>query len=366
MKKQEYPHQIKSKYRRMRIFSITLIFLIVTVSSMAQDQCAVALNEAQDKYEIGRLYEIPEILNECLENGFSKEQKITAYRLLTLTYLFLNYYDEADESYLELLKLSPEYNINDELDPQEIINHHEKFTTKPIYYLTLGKLGLNVSYANVLVDYSLTSSNNNSETYSTVLGFHAGFGGEMVLYQNLHLSGEFMFSNKKIHLTDTHWDFYTTNMDIAQTQVEMPIMLKYNFRLGKVNPFVEGGASPSFTYNSTLQNITGVYTDFTDNGEIVQPRPDISTTKLTQSFNYSAVLGGGINYKIGLNYLVFEVRYSMEMMNATKREDRWREDFTEARELKFPTGYVQDDFKLNNLSFFIGFVKPLYKPRKIK
>ena len=140
----------------MRIFSIILIFLFVALSSVAQDQCAVALNEAEDRYETGRLYEIPELLNACLESGFTKEQKITAYRLLTLTYLYLNYYEEADKSYLELLKLSPEYDINDELDPMEIINHHDKFTTKPIYYLTLGKFGLNVSYANVLTDYSIS------------------------------------------------------------------------------------------------------------------------------------------------------------------------------------------------------------------
>jgi hypothetical protein len=107
-----------------------------------------------------------------------------------------------------------------------------------------------------------------------------------------------------------------------------------------------------------------------DNGDLeefpVQPRPEISTAKLTNALNYSAVIGGGINYKIGLNYISFEVRYSMEMLNVTKENDRWREDFTEARDLKFPMGHVGDDYKLSNLSFFVGFVKPLYKPRKIK
>jgi hypothetical protein len=310
------------------------------------------------------------MINSCIKDGFSKEQKITAYRLLTLTYLYLNYYEEADKSYLELLKLSPEYNINDELDPMEIINHHDKFTTKPLFYLTLGKFGVNVSYASVLMDYSISRSQNGSDKYSTVLGFHAGFGAEMVIYQNLHLAGEFMVTNQKIHLNDMHWDFYSTNMDISHTKVEIPILLKYNFLLDKVNPFIQAGVSPSYMFNSSIQNIEGAYLAPGDNGDLeefpVQPRPEISTAKLTNALNYSAVIGGGINYKIGLNYISFEVRYSMEMLNVTKENDRWREDFTEARDLKFPMGHVGDDYKLSNLSFFVGFVKPLYKPRKIK
>ena len=77
-------------------------------------------------------------------------------------------------------------------------------------------------------------------------------------------------------------------------------------------------------------------------------------------------MGGGINYKIGLNYIVFEARYSLGMLNVTNTKNRWREDIIEGRELKFPSGHVDDDYKINNLSFFVGFVKPLYKPRKIK
>jgi hypothetical protein len=356
----------------MRNFFYILIFTFLTIPVVAQDQCTIALNEAEDKYETGRLYEIPEMVNSCIEAGFTKEQKTRAYRLLTLTYLFLNYYEEADKAYLELLKLSPEYDVNDELDPMEIINHHDKFTTKPIFYLTLGKAGVNVSYANVLVDYSITNSMDRSDRYSTVLGFHAGFGAEMVIYQDLHLYGEFMITSKKIHLTDTHWDFYTTNMDLTRTEVEIPVLLKYNFFLGKANPFVEGGISPSYMYHSSIRNIEGNYLVLENPGDTepeefpVQPRPEITTTELNKKINYSAILGAGVNYKIGLNYLVFEARYSMGMLNTIKSEERWGLSSAEVRDLKFPTGHVYDDLKLNNLSFFIGFVKPLYKPRKIK
>lgn len=346
------------------IFFIPLIF-ISAISSFAQDQCAVALSDAEDKYDQGKLYDIPEMIQSCLEGGFSKEEKVRAYRLLTLTYLFLDYYQEADSSYLKLLKLAPEHNINDELDPMEIINHHGKFTTKPIYYVTMGKLGFNFSQATILLDYSLSRSDNNSKRYSSIVGFHAGFGGERVIYNNLHISGEFFLSRKILHLSDTHWDFYTTNMDINHTEIEIPISLKYYFPTGRINPFALGGVSPSMLIESNIQNIEGAYIK-SDEAFPVQPRPEIGTSKFKNTFNYSLFVGGGINYKIGLNYISFEARYSMGMMNVTNTENRWREDFVEGRDLKFPSGHVDDDFKINNLSFFMGFVKPLYKPRKIK
>lgn len=357
----------------MRIYLPCLILLFFTTANsvFAQDQCEIALSEAEDQYEQGKLYEIPGLIKSCIESGFTKEEKVRAYRLLTLTYLFLDYHGKADSTYLELLKLSPEFETNEELDPMEIISHDDKFTTKPIYYLTLAKIGVNFSYANVLLDYSISQSMDNSDKYGSLVGFNIGVGGEMVVYKNFHLGAELFFSRKNLHLTDTHWDFYTTNMDIIHNELELPIMLKYNFFRGKVNPFVSAGVSPSFLVESTVQNIEGVYRVSGVEGEPdeefpVQPRPEIGTTKMKNRFNYSFLLGAGINYKIGLNYFVLEARYSKGMLNVTDEKKRWREDLPEARDLKFPTGHVDDDFKLNNISFFIGFVRPLYKPRKIK
>jgi hypothetical protein len=331
----------------------------------AQDQCAITLNEAEDQYEQGRLYEVPDLLKSCLENGFSQEEKIRAYRLLTLSYLFLDYYAQADSAYLNLLKLSPEYETNEELDPMEIINHHQKFTTRPIYYLTIGKLGINFSTANVLLDYSISQSANNDAKYSTVLGFHAGFGGEMVVYENLHVSGEFFLSRNSIRLSDSHWDFYKTNLDINHTAIELPIMLKYNITAKNVLPFVSAGISPSFLVESNIRNVEGVYTN-ADGEFALQTLPEINSAKFKKTFNYSLLFGGGINYKIGLNYLVFEARYAVGMLNVSDVKNRWREDFEEARDLKFHSAYVSDDFKFNSFSFLIGFVKPIYKPRKIR
>jgi len=356
----------------LKTFFFLVLTLLAATNAIGQNQCAESLIEAENLYREGKLYDIPTILSECLENGFTKEEKIRAYRLMTLSYLFLNYENEADRTYLNLLKLSPEFKVNEELDPMELINHHEKFTTKPIFYLNPLKIGVNFSGVNVSNEYSLSSPIDTPDKYSSQVGFNAGFGAEMVIYQNIHLAAEFLITGETFHQQTTHWGFYITDMDYSFTKFQVPVMVKYNFFRGKMNPFVSAGVSPVYVSESSVKNLEGVYRVFTDvEGEYedfpVQPRPTINTNSLRNQFNYSLLFGAGINYKIGLNYLVFEARYSNGMMNMVKTENRWREDISEeVRALKFPSGHVDDDFKINNVSIFVGFVKPLYKPRKIK
>ena len=194
----------------------------------------------------------------------------------------------------------------------------------------------------------------------------------MVIRENFRLGAEIFLTQSRLRLSDRHWDFYSTDIDLVHMTFTIPVMLRYHFSLGRINPFLAAGVSPEFLLGASARNIKGSYTILNESGVEeefpVQPRPAINTTSMKNGFNYSLLAGGGINYKIGLNYLVFEVRYSKGMLNVTNIENRWRDDgdFNKARSLKFPPGHVDDDFKINDLSFFVGFVKPLYKPRKIK
>ncbi len=371
----------------MRIFLsyVVLFFLAKSISVYAQDQCAIALSDAEDKYEQGRLYEVPTIIESCLDDGFTDEERVRAFRLLTLANLFLNYYGKADSTYLQLLKIAPDYMTDSVSDPVELINHSKKFTTDPIYLLT-GKIGLNLSKANVLLDHSLTDESNSSHQYTIGTGFVAGIGAEMVIRKDLHLVGEIYYSGKRVRLSDNQLGYYKTTLDISHREVELPVTVKYTFYKGKVNAYGLGGVSPSFIANSLINNIEGYSYDPPDENMVVNEAPlDLpplveSTTKMKNRFNYNILLGGGISYKHKLNYLVFEVRFSYGMLNVTDLENRnnigsqrvtrdgtiVKNDFPEGNQSKFPVGYVDDDFKINNLSFVVGYVKPLYKPRKIK
>ncbi len=372
----------------MRIFLsfFILIFLAKSIAGFAQNPCAIALSEAEDKYDQGRLYDIEGILKECLK-GFTNEEKIRAYRLLTLTNLFLNYEEKADSSFLKLLNVVPIYKTDEDLDPLELINHSKKFTTKPKYILSakIGTtIGATISSVSPLLDYSISISGNDPKTYkySPDFGFIIGGGAEMVIWKDLHLAGEIFFSGKRIHLSDTQFGFYTTNLDIVHREIELPIMLKYNFFKWQVNPYFFGGVSPSFIVQSSMRNIDRTYQDLNDVESVANLQlQDIVATSMKKRFNYSVLFGVGINYRIGLNYVTLEARYSKEMLNVADKDKRYsissqkeipgeskpiKNTISGSRDAKFPLGHIDDDSKMDKLSIMVGFVYPLYKPRKIK
>jgi len=84
------------------------VFLFINLKGYSQD-CTASLDKAKASYQDGKLYEIPPALEECLQGGFTREQRVEAYELLSLTYLYIDDPDKADESYLNLLRADPEW-----------------------------------------------------------------------------------------------------------------------------------------------------------------------------------------------------------------------------------------------------------------
>src|SRR5688572_15785653 len=70
--------------------AIVAFLLLFSLSVKAQNTCSQTLIKAQFTYYEGRAEEVPLMLETCLTSGFTPEEKLQAYRLLTLTYLYLN------------------------------------------------------------------------------------------------------------------------------------------------------------------------------------------------------------------------------------------------------------------------------------
>lgn len=89
----------------LRHIFISVIFLLFFNPMLAQDKdCEQILSEADHEFSSGRFYGIPELLKSCLDGGFTNEQKVRAYLILTQTYLILDNPKAADDSYLKLLR----------------------------------------------------------------------------------------------------------------------------------------------------------------------------------------------------------------------------------------------------------------------
>ena len=119
----------------MRRFLPLIVVALSGVSFFARGQstCAQTLRLAQSIYEQGRLHELPQLLQECLRNGFNHEEKVSAYKLLTLTHIYLEEPEKADEMMLALLRTDTEFQVNDAVDPAEFVALYKTFRTYPIY-----------------------------------------------------------------------------------------------------------------------------------------------------------------------------------------------------------------------------------------
>src|SRR3972149_11036799 len=86
----------------------------------SQEDCSAKIQEAKKFYEMGMIEEIHQMLSPCIEYGFTRTQKIEAYKLIILSYLFDDDQFEAERSMLEFLKKFPEYEIIPN-DPVEFV-----------------------------------------------------------------------------------------------------------------------------------------------------------------------------------------------------------------------------------------------------
>ncbi len=89
--------------------------------------------------------------------------------------------------------------------------------------------------------------------------------------------------------------------------------------------------------------------------------PLITFTKYRNRFNQSLFLGGGVRYKIGLDFVFADLRYSAGLRNVVIPTST-NDSFGPMPEY----AHVDDYFRLDNIAISFGYMKPLYKPRKVK
>lgn len=345
------------------------ILLFVVFPSYSQEICSETLTIAGNRLDKGKFYEIPDLLEECLNNGgFTKDEEIRAYRLLTLSQLYLDYRERAGVYYLKLLKLSPEYKPTPEVDPKELVNFSRLFTTKPLIHLT-AHFGATFARPYVLMTNSMTSVGTGKKKYTSNVGFEFATGAEFLITGNWYIVTELAFLSRSLRVSEAHFEnnFYESTIDVSQWEMALPVMLKYTFRFSKISPFASMGVSPRIVMGAKAKNQHGVFLDSNDETQPIKESPDINLSSTRTKLNYSIVGGIGINYKIGISYLTMEMRYTMDMFNTVDVVESTRLDLEGSRNIKFYSPvHAEDDYRLTNLSVLVGYNFPLYKPRKIK
>jgi len=347
----------------MRHLAMIFIFLLgVSRSNLsAQDNnCEQTLSLAAAEFDAGRFYGLPDILKSCLAKGFSTEQKIRAYLLLTQTYLILDNPAAAENSYLQLLKADPEYVANPVRDPIDVYYLSKKFTSTAIFTPHFN-IGVNTSLPRTIYSLGTSSAIDSvSKDNGYKIGFQIGGGIDWNISDRWSLCLGVTYSKKNFKSTffDNYAGYQGTFTE-KQDWFDIPLYLKYSFiDSGKIRPFVYAGISANLLIASKLSPEGSDKDAPTYGATQVSQSPDISITSMRNFFNSSLVLGGGTKYKVGKNFFYVDLRYMAGLSNIAKNG--------QFNPLLVRFQYQSDFFRLDNLFISIGYIKPLYDPRKKK
>jgi len=340
--------------------------LLSTAFLMAQEKnCAVNLQEAQNQFDIGQIEGIPDLLMDCLKSGFTREDRIQAYKVLINAFIFDNNLEQAEIYTLEFLKKYPEYKIV-ATDPSEFVDLLDQFDNDPRSSVGIG-VGMNFSRIRVIEPFGVSSLvglgkglEGDGEYSSSGSSFQGGMVYNINIRSNLEVSLEPMLIKNTYEFQHRPYNFAFVEYSEDQLRVDFPVSMIYGFKArGNIEPYVRAGFKTSYlitaksdsklTYENTgsvaIEDVTGADLDI------------LSKRKIN---NYWAILGGGIRVKIPSAYFFVDLRYNLGLGNQVNIESRnngmdenvWLYD------------YLDDDLFLDDISLSIGISKTIYNPKR--
>jgi hypothetical protein len=346
---------------------LALIFWVVFTWNYGWSQstsCAQTLRLATSTYEQGRLHELEGILANCLKNGFNKEEKVAALKLLTQAYIYLEEPKKADETMLRLLETDHYFTINPDVDPAEFVALYKTFRTKEIYRIG-ARLGVNATQPNVVNSISAVELADGSK-YSR--GISILFGGIIDVpiqdrfNDKVTASAELLYLQKKFQVneitdrtTNTEGKVLTNETTGTETQnwISIPTNIQYELFNKKFHPYIGVGASFDYLLNANL-SATRLRTDVTS---IQETSFDFKPQR--KKLNISAILSAGIKAKVGGGFFIAEVRYLYGITNVNSSSTAYANE-----QALWEQGYADPVFKLTSLSVSGSYVLNIFNPKK--
>lgn len=352
--------------RKLAVAAAMILVFIAPRLATAQQQtqqknnttCAQTLRLARSVYENGRLHELEGLLEGCVKaDQWTTQERVDAYKLLTLAYIYMEEPEKADAMMLSILQTDPEFRPNNNIDPAEFVALWSTFRTEPVYRLGV-KFGANATQPNV---HQYTPINEGTENYKYGYGFQAGVSGEIAILHGMFvLNPELYFQSKAFKINNSFFENdQTTSGSVAMKSISLPVSLQYALPFGQK----ADGSNKWTTYVGL-----GLATDFLlkvstnlETGIVGQSSVKTASTEKIQykSFNFAPIISAGAKWKVKKAEIVTEVRFNYgasTIFNKQKIYDSQAE--------VFGNKFVHGPFSLNTLSVSAGYLLNKYIPRK--
>ncbi len=349
----------------MKPFLFILLSLLVT-SIDAQSMIEQTIFKAMDEYEAGRLENVLELLEPyAYAYSQNKIQRKNALKILTETYLFLDEKEQAEKTYLELLRIDPFYKINTAIPELKYLK--ERIETYPIStYRIYGGVHLfsqpilkkQYSPNGVMIDHY----NYDLDSIAAPIGsFLAISGSYKILNSNWDIS--FGYNNW------TQYYYYNASLSNAINLEGAPGKARLHFfekqRWSKFSvgflrqfvkrdrvisrsifPFIAGNISFDILHKGP-NFINDLKIEFEDGSNISTPPFRIS--ELRNKSNVSVQLELGARVHSSRYFVEFGIQYSQSLSNIASAANR-----SNNTELIHTYNYLDDDFTFHNFSLFLG------------
>ena len=336
---------------KLLIISILCLF---GVSGFSQDDCTLILAKAQRLFDAGNIEQIPAMLKPCMDKGFTTEEKQQAQKLIVLSYLFDKNTSEAEKAMFEFLKKYPEYTLSTS-DQAEFVQLFDTYRTLPI--ASLGVSG-GVNYSTIQVIRYYGAGGGAGSYTAPSMGFQGGLSFRLYLTDKFDANIEANFMQSKFqYFNDKMPAGNTLTYTETQNYAAIPISAIYTpVVFNKISPFVRLGISVNYMLSSAANGILKNETAVKE-----KTGSDFSMLESRNPLQFQVQSGIGLTYKMKQSYILFDVRYSLGLQQLTKGGkgiDAPNPDLYSYYQ------YVEDDFKMSNLSVSIGLFYKFYKPKK--
>ncbi len=348
------------KARNFYFFRIlsALIFLSLPLLAISQEttSCAENLQNAQSLFDRGQVEKVVGMLRSCMKSGFTREEQLSAYKLVIQSYLLGDKLREADSAMLAFLKQNPEYQLSP-TDHASFVHIYNSFNVKPVLQLAL-HIGTNLPFM-TFVDPKSVSGEVIAGEYSTkALNLFVSLEAKYQIKPRLEVNIEGGYSQLSFTNIEKFNDFAEINYNETQYRIEVPLTVTYNVvTLGeKLTVYARGGAGTAFTLASNANKVSFDETGLTNFKD--KTVSDISREDSRIKMDLFGQAGGGLKFKIPKGYLNFEIRSNFGVYNQVLRGG------DSAANLEGGYNHKDDDFNLNDLNFSLGYTLILYKPAK--
>ena len=360
------------KDRRLLIVLPILIMLLMSLSLIAQvdsllvrkekADCEASLAVASSEFNAGRFYSLPSILKDCLQKGFTKEQKIRAYILLCQVYLINDNPGEAEASYLQLLNTDPEYIASPESDPIDVFYLSQKFTTRPVFTPHV-KFGINTSFASIIHEVTTSGSPDSiRSSYALKPSWSFGAGLDWNISDRIRFGVDVSIANRRFQKKETDYFGKDRNEQlIRMLWLDVPFFLKYQDYTGKLRPYGYAGYGFHLSMSASGQY---AYYNIESGSQSPTEGPIVNLSTKQNRINQSIVVGGGVRYKVGKNFLLADLRFQFGLTNVTKESAILDDSQSPFDPNNVLYNIVLDAYRINSVTLSFGYVFPFYSPRK--